>query len=329
MLWLELDFVPASAFATPVRGFTLFGHSCALIARQDPGHLETLLRGYTRGQPFVVIGDPRPAGHVPRPTIPMHMFEQDRHVNSKAAKARRWTPVEVVEKPLESWLAESRSDAELAAMHGLDDGWQIAQVHASARIGPRSPIVRRDDELWFSEAVPLVIDVIVDETQCSVAFILGLLRSIGREGYGAGASRGRGKFEIGPPKSPAWTPDSSSPFLLALGHCIPEQVRGKAQLRNSYYRATVHHGRHGPSEKPVRGDADMVKAPVVLAQPGAVFCVAEVSARDVYGRGLGAQSRLSLREPRTVIQGYSPVIGVKFATGDDSLRKSMAAKEAA
>lgn len=312
MAWLQIEFAPASGFATPVRGTTLFGQCCALLGREAPERLATLLEGYTRGRPFVVIGDPRPLDHVPRPTVPMSVFEPVAGLSAKEAKARRWVPKRCWQEPVEKWLAHSLSDGEVGAPHGVAGAWRAQRVHAMAATSA-GHFVRWQDELWHAPALPLVLDVVLDEARCSTDEILDVLRAIGWQGYGAGASRGLGKFELGAARPHEWTPPAERQALLTLGHCTPLQVDWE-ELVHSFYRTTIHHGRHGPEAAADTGHASFVKAPVVLAQPGALLCPRPGHALPWYGAGLGGRGQLSLRDPRTVLQGYAPVLPVHFET---------------
>jgi CRISPR-associated protein Csm4 len=66
---------PRSAFGTPLLGDTLFGQLCwAIRNRQGEARLTALLEAYTDGHPFLVVSDAMPAGYVPRPSLPGHVF---------------------------------------------------------------------------------------------------------------------------------------------------------------------------------------------------------------------------------------------------------------
>lgn len=342
MTWIEIEIALVSGFATLLRGSTLFGHCCALLGRQDPRRIAELVDGYADGRPFAVLGDPRPLGHVPRPTLPMHLFHMAPGFDRKEAKAKRWTPTTALGKSVEKWLAVSRSDAEVAALHGAGNAWRIERERAAARCDPAKDLdVRWDDEWWFAPSVPLVIDLVLDERRFDRDDMLALIKAVGMQGYGAGATRGLGKFEIGEVRCPEWpgaTKDRTT-AMLALGHCVPRQVDRK-WLVNSYYRTMVHHGRHGADTGHPAAIADIVKAPVLLAQPGALLC-APSAVHSFYGLGLGGGGEfgyrdgkrspmrgggnLSIRDPRTLMQGYAPVLQVRF----DGLAKSSDRLEAA
>lgn len=313
MLWLEVEFLPATGFATPLRGTTLFGQCCALLARQSPPALDELLEGYTRGRPFAVLGDPRPRGHVPRPTLPMYQFQPVEGISSKEAKARRWTSTDALQLSVQEWLAHSRTDGDVAQARALGNAWRTQRVHPVARVhASGSAALRWQEETWHAPDAGLVLDLLLDRERCSQDLLLDVLRVAGREGYGAGASRGLGKFEIGRIEERAWTAASADQALLTLGHCTPVQV-ARTQLVNSFYRATIHHGRHGASGPGPGGPVAFAKAPVILAQPGALLCPPAGHALPFHGAGLGGVGQpLSLRDPRTVLQGYAPVLPVRF-----------------
>ena len=67
----RLTLHPRSAFGTPLAGDTLFGQLCwALRHLLGNTRLNTLLDGYTNGQPFAVISDALPKRFLPLPILP-------------------------------------------------------------------------------------------------------------------------------------------------------------------------------------------------------------------------------------------------------------------
>lgn len=87
--------LPLSAFGTPPKGDSLFGQLCwAARHRFGEDRLTEWLGGYANGAPFLVVSDALPAGHLPRPALPGHWFDEIDSADRKAVKKRRWLPLD-------------------------------------------------------------------------------------------------------------------------------------------------------------------------------------------------------------------------------------------
>ena len=75
MQHLLLTIKPRSAFATPLKGDTLFGQLCWTL-RDGLGEdrLQDLLQDYTKGRPFAVASDALLKHCWPRPMVPPALF---------------------------------------------------------------------------------------------------------------------------------------------------------------------------------------------------------------------------------------------------------------
>lgn len=313
MAWLEVEITPRSSFVTPLNGGTLFGQWCAMLGGRNQRHLTDLLQGYTAHRPFAVVGDPRPHGHLPRPTLPMYRFGTVPGLGSKEAKARQWMPDgRAQELPLEAWLRECRSERDLLEDEAAGGVWRQESFHPlrDCRHGSLDRAAEHgQEETWFHPGIRVVVDVILDDDRIDAQTFLSLLDELGWQGYGAGASRGAGRFEVVGAAPRAWRAATGGEVLLTLGHCTPLGVTPTQRL-NSFYRAVVHHGRHGALGSGPGHDTRVVKAPILLALPGAVLAPPAGYALPFYGRGLGGDGSLSLVAPLTVHQGYAPVLPV-------------------
>ena len=109
---------PLSAFGTPLAGDTLFGQLCWTLRHQlGNARLNELLQGYTSGQPFAVVSDALPAGHVPLPQVPSSAWTQSTSVDTpdrKAQKKKKWLPLADMTKPFTQWQITAQSDAQVA-----------------------------------------------------------------------------------------------------------------------------------------------------------------------------------------------------------------------
>ena len=87
-----------SAFATPLKGDTLFGQLCwAIKNRLGEVCLTELLNGYTSGQPFAVVSDTFPQGYLPLPKLPGRFYDKIDGADRKAIKKRCWLPEQAVD----------------------------------------------------------------------------------------------------------------------------------------------------------------------------------------------------------------------------------------
>jgi CRISPR-associated protein Csm4 len=103
-----------SAFATTLKGDTLFGQLCwAIRNRQGENHLAGLLEGYTSGQPFAVVSDAFPKGYLPLPKLPGHFYDKIDGIDRKTIKKRCWLPEEVAGKPVTQWLEQAKTASDV------------------------------------------------------------------------------------------------------------------------------------------------------------------------------------------------------------------------
>ena len=308
---------PLSAFGGPIRGDTLFGHLCwAARNRWGDERLGELLDGYTNGRPFAVCSDAFPAGHLPRPALPLHRFAALPEEDRKAVKRRRWLPRESLGQPVRDWLAACRSDSQVLEALGPGTGGALSQTHAQ----PHNSINRLSgttggsafapytlSQHWFGAAVRLQCYLLVDAGRFSREDASGLLADIGLSGYGRDASVGLGKFAIEgvEPGDLPCQPGADACFTLAP--CAP-QGQG-LDPRRSHYQVFTRFGRHGDSAVHT---GRPFKAPVLLADAGAVLVAGQLPAEPFVGQGLGGDGTLSNALPETVQQGYAPFIGIRL-----------------
>lgn len=319
---LRVSLRPLSAFGGPIRGDTLFGQLCwAVRNRWGEERLEELLRGYTEGQPFAVCSDAFPAGHLPRPALPLHRFAEVADADRKAIKRRRWLPWDALNRPVAQWLAELRTETELLSALG-SAGRALTEVHAQ----PHNSINRLTgttgrgafapytlDQHWFPAGLPLECYVLVDPQRLSVDDAGRLLADIGLAGYGRDAGIGLGKFAVEQlrPDTLPRQPDANACFTLAP--CAPQGLGYDPE--GSHYAVFTRFGRHG--DRAVHTGRPF-KSPVLLADTGAVLTPPSLPASSFVGQGLGGNGVLSNAIAETVQQGYAPFIGIRFTEEDPS-----------
>lgn len=315
-----LHLQPLSAFGTPLAGDTLFGQLCWTLRHQlGNAELTRLLEGYTAGQPFAVVGDALPYGHVPLPSLPSRFWEKST-VDRKQLKKKRWLLAEDTRKPLAQWQAlavtEDEALARLAAAFPRDHAAGAAQRHPPLieRAQPHNTINRQtgttgtgmfapysQSQLWFHPAMRFQLHLLLDTDRLSPEALLQAFATLGASGYGRDASIGLGKFAVSLEPPPPLPSPAKTTAWLTLGPCAP-QDQG-FDLEGSYYQPVTRFGRHG--DIAVHGE-NPFKRPILLARAGSVFSGSSINApRAFIGQGLGS---VSSSQPEAVHQGYAPVL---------------------
>lgn len=316
-----------SAFGTPLAGDTLFGQLCWTLRHQlGNDRLNTLLQGYTSGQPFVVVSDALPAGHVSLPSVPSSLWQKALVADRKVLKKKKWLSTNALSLPFAAWQASAQSDSQVAEPW-LNE-WAEQAKHRDAkgssqteRAQPHNTINRQTGttgegqfapyampQIWFHPAMRFDLHVVLDDTRLSQAELTAALDYIGATGFGRDASIGLGKFErANDASATTWPAATAANSYLTLGPCAPQGL-GYCPVRSTYQVAT-RFGRHGDAA--VQSDQPF-KRPVLLAKAGSVFWPEALdTSRTFIGQGLGGiDNPVSMAMPETVQQGYAPVIAI-------------------
>ena len=317
---LRITLRPLSAFGGPIKGDTLFGQLCwAARNRWGDERLGELLQGYISGRPFALCSDAFPAGHLPRPALPLHRFEALPEEDRKAVKRRRWLPREALQQPLRDWLAACRTEQQVVEALGGGTGEVLSEVHAQ----PHNSINRLSgttgggefapftlSQHWFGAAARLECYLLVDTARFSAEAAAGLLADIGLTGYGRDASVGLGKFSVEDVAPEALARQEGANACFSLAPCAPQGLG--LDPERSHYQVFTRFGRHG--DQAVQSGRPF-KAPVLLADTGALFAPRTLPREPFIGQGLGGDGSLSNALPGTVQQGYAPFIGIRV--GED------------
>jgi CRISPR-associated protein Csm4 len=313
---LRIRLRPLSAFGAPIRGDSLFGQLCwAARNRWGEARLRDLLDGYTAGRPFAVCSDAFPAGHLPRPVLPLHRFAALPQADRKEVKQRRWLPRGALVEPVRDWLAACRSERQVLEALGASGG-AVSEIHAQ----PRNSINRlsgttggsafapyTSSQHWYDTAVSLDCYLSVDTVRLGREDAVGLLRDIGVSGYGRDASIGLGKFAVERVEVEDLPAQDDADACFCLAPSAPQGL-GLDPMR-SHYQVFTRFGRHG--DRAVHTGRPF-KAPVLLAETGAVLVPQALPTEPFVGQGLGGDGSLSNAIPETVQQGYAPFIGLRL-----------------
>lgn len=300
---------PESAFGSRLMGDTLFGQLCWMARhRFGEDRLTELLRGYTDQQPFAVVSDAFPAGHLPRPAWPSHRFDAVPNQDRKTVKKRVWLPLERFAEPFQAWLTHCKAPADVQGgallihpqPHNTID--RLTGTTGDAAFAPYAM-----SQHWFDGSASLDIYVVLDEAKLRREELALLFDDMGAIGYGRDASIGLGKFRVAALEP--WEPprQAAANAYLTLAPCAPQG--GGFEAGRSFYQVFTRFGRHGDIGVHA---GNPFKSPVLLAQTGAVLTPQGFEARAFVGRGLGGDGSLSKSIPATVQQGYAPVVGIRL-----------------
>jgi CRISPR-associated protein Csm4 len=322
-----------SAFATSLLGDTLFGQLCwAVRNRFGEPRLNELLTGYTEDKPFAVISDAFPEGYVPLPKLPSFYYQKVDSEARKALKKQVWLPVTELQKPIADWQKCAVKPADINTIGAPPSTGLGIEVAPSARgrashgitslsekhPQPHNSINRLTgatgdgfapysiEQEWFIPGLHWEQYILLDTRRFSPEDFRICMDGIGTFGFGRDASIGLGKFHIEAFQAQPLPAQANANACLTLASCAPQRL-GFEQT-GSFYQLFTRFGRHGDiavcQGKPF-------KNPVLLAKAGAVFSV-QPPRSGFIGQGIGGNGQLSKTLPKTVQQGYSPIIPIHF-----------------
>jgi len=294
---------PLSAFATPLKGDTLFGHLCwAIHNRFGEARLIELLQGYTQNAPFAAIADAFPEGFWPLPTLPSGYYRLPEGADRKTVKKRDWLPEAAFAKPVSDWLQCAVNLGEISAKRPQPHTTINRQTNTAGKDGFAPYSIEQE---WFIPGLRWSLYLRLDSRRLPPEDCRQCLEDIGNFGFGRDAGIGLGKFAVEAFQARELPAQNSANACLTLAPCAPQGLGYDRQ--RSFYQPFTRFGRHGDIAVHQQGKA--FKNPLLLAQTAAVFGV-EPPAKGYIGQGIGGNGQLSLTLPATVHQGYAPVLPV-------------------
>lgn len=313
---------PLAAFGTLPLGDTLFGQVCwAIRNRAGEARLNELLNGYTEGRPFLVVSDAMPAGYLPRPAMPGHLFRTQEQADRKEVKKRLWLPVDKVSEPVADWLSHCIKPSDLPG------GWVLTRLQPHNSINRRTGTTGENfapytmPQHWFGRLSKenrkdrfvtgqLDLYLVLDEIRLSNEEVKTALSDIGELGFGRDAGIGLGRFKMDALEEAPLPAQRDANAWMTLAPCAPQGLEWIPD--RCFYQVFTRFGRHGDAAVH-RGNP--FKTPVLLAAAGAVLTPITFEPRLFIGQGLGSNGSLSKAVPQTVQQGYAPVVAIKFDQG--------------
>jgi CRISPR-associated protein Csm4 len=299
---VRFELTPLSAFGTPLRGDTLFGQLCwAIRLRFGVARLSELLDGYTHARPFAVASDAFPAGHVPRPTLPLSWLGEIDPKNRKAVKRRTWLPLRSLDEP-ERWIrdiCEIKSWDEHPQPHN-----SISRTTGTTGRGDFAPYQMAQG--WYPQGATLDCYIAFDPQRIDQDTLALALSDIGASGFGRDASIGLGRFKLRKDTGDLPPSATGANAYLCLAPCVPQT--GEWRPEACFYQPFTRFGRHGGMAAVKSGRP--FKTPILMVDTGAVLTPRSFTAVSFVGRGLGGDGSLSKSIPETVHQGYAPVLPI-------------------
>lgn len=300
MHWFRATIRPEGAFGTVIRGDTLFGQLCwALRHRLGEAALNQLLDGYVAGRPFLVVSDAFPADYLPRPELPPRPDSDP--TKRKEERKRRFIPISAYMQPVDTAVDCASAPPGFRTVLQPHNSISRRTFTTSRGFDPY-----QTEQLWPAKGLRLDVHLVADLDRLQPETLTTVLKDIGQFGYGRDASIGLGRFGLDDWREGRPAAAAVADAWLALAPIAPQG--GSWDCARCYYRPFTRFGRHGADA--ASGGA-VFKAPVLLADTGAVLTPKGGPGEALFaGRGLGGDGRLSAQEPRTVHQGYAPVLPI-------------------
>ena len=297
----QINIHPSGGFYSEIKGDMLFGMFCsAIVDKFGQNKLDKYLEGYMQNAPFVVFSDAFPKGYVPKPTLPYTYYKQESANTGEAVLRRK-------EFKRKNWLPADKAGVSSLEMSGFFEEVKYIskELKTSVRLDPETHRTTGGkysaytlENLTYTQDLSLY--VLIDETRITPQEVQDLLLIIGQNGYGKKASAGCGKFEPAGNLEPAFFASKTASSYLTLAPCVPQ--KDMFDGAKSFYHIFVRFGKHGGIRAKL---ANPFKKPVLTAQTGAVFTLRGPQNLQFIGCGIG---NISQSEPKTVFQGYAPVI---------------------
>lgn len=334
MKFCEIIIEPTTAFGTPLKGDTIFGHFCWQAAESDllNGGLDQWMKSY-KESPFVIFTSAIPRlsqkGRtyyaLPRPFLPVPaspgLSGSERYNlldSRKIAKKKKYlltgeelkpvfsadnyrTKEELFTLHLESLPAQQQKDLKRLEAQNRKLSGKFEQAHNSInRIsmttgsGSFSPF--SSINIYYQPNVRLSVFALFDETATDLDRIKKAFVHMGRWGFGRDASTGLGKFEVHEANERQF-PKAKKTSCYTLAPCVP----AKESIMTGYFTPFTRFGKHGAA---LICKGKPFKNPVVMADEGAILTPRNPD--DLNKPYIGtAITNLSKADDRTVMQGYT------------------------
>lgn len=335
----EIIIKPLSAFGTPLKGDTLFGHFCWQAA-YDPfllnGGLDKWIACYQEN-PFAVFSSAWPKFDddgkffyaFKRPDLPLSLLfapsagddKRKTFEGRKENKKKKWMKVNedlsldlksmgyLTDKELMEKTRNQATDDTKRIMRGEKQEYfysEFAQQHNTINRmtmttgeGMFAPFT--ETAFFYYPETELVVFALIDEEATDIERVCAAMEKIGNFGFGKDASTGCGRFNIGKDSELELPSDDLHNACYMLAPTVPEA----GQFYDHYFTPFVRFGKHGDA---LATSENPFKNPVIMADEGAVFIPKskEVFQKPYIGRAVLNTSKI--KEHTVVHQGYAPYL---------------------
>src|SRR5512140_2766944 len=282
---------PLAPWRTPWQADSLFGAVCWEIARTaGEAALTKLLQRFRQGTPPFILSDGFPAELMPRPLYVL--------LAPDSPDARLITREQFV-----SLRHGQQPDGELPRQ----EGWAFTpSMHAAVPRDGGEPVVFETEECYWLPDVPeeqRYISLYVRAEEEWLYKLVPVLRSLGRSGFGARSTLGRGAFELlaGPEPVEWLEPLPFENAFVTLSHFVPEESDPADGVWNALVKYPRLGSERGNSSTPWKGR-------LVMLGPGSCFRPAG-RPRRWYGRMIPG---LSPAFPDAIHYGLAYAIGIRW-----------------
>jgi len=306
--FLEIEIKPETAFGTPLKGDTIFGHFMWQIV-YEPSLIKTSLEevvfSYEK-EPFAVFSSAcyknEEGWYFKRPSLPQHFFEKEEGDCFKTLSTRK-------EQKKKKFIKVDKDLKIVIKEYNLVNLANVSKTHRRVRnsISRVSFTTGENfapyevEEVWFYEDVRLSVFCLYLEEVIEAEAIVKAFERIGKVGFGKDASLGLGKFKV------MGITDLEIPklekYVYTLSPCLPDEK----EVKDGWFLPFIRFGKHGGefaiSKNPF-------KEPVIMADEGAVFILKENKNVPILGRGIKGGSKVC---KDNLIQGYTIILPVRFA----------------
>lgn len=324
-----------SAFGTPLKGDTVFGHFCWQVAH-DPSliglSIDEFLSHYSES-PLAVFSSAFPLVKehttkeelimLKRPEMPLStlfnlssMSRREAVEKRKEIKSKRWMPLKRGEhfESFNTLVYQSDKDVALrltgqtvdkqSSLSISDMRWHNTIDRKSGSTGEDRFAPFAEERQQYIPELECVLWVGIEPPLTAEAVMKGLERT-GASGFGRDASTGAGRFNVCSCREWSTMGSNKPNALYTLAPSVPEEKT----YFPVYFNPFTRFGRHGDL---LACSRNPFKNPVIMADEGAVFMPMndrqDVFLKPYMGRGI---TGISKAEPRASMQGYSLYIPVK------------------
>ncbi|WP_297446757.1 hypothetical protein [Desulfurobacterium sp.] len=334
----EITIIPASAFGTPLKGDTIFGHFCWQLVYDENlinGSFSHWIDKYSE-TPFAVFSSAYPKIEtknetywlLKKPSLPLHFFGEEgkdcfeKLSKRKEQKSKTWVLTNTLKIDLSTCKLKSDKEAFEFIIKNAQEIRKDLYFHRTCiSINQTHNSINRytfstgenfapfiTETIWFMPGIKLSIFVLYNENALNKNSLKTAFERIGKTGYGRDATWGMGRFKVEKVKELP-LPEKSN-CIYTLSPFVPKGNK----FKQIWFQPVVRFGKHGSY---LANSSNPFKEPILMADEGAVI-VNDNPIGPLIGKAVLEVSK-ALRE--TVVQGYS--IAIPFSFGGSNAKNSL------